>query len=234
MRKLRIHYLQHVHFEDLGCIEQWILEKGHTQTYTKFYTDFVLPNHSSYDWLIILGGPMGVYQQEKYSWLVKEKEFIKQAIEQNKTVIGICLGSQLIASALGANVFVNNEKEIGWFPINASENLTNPLFNNQKNYTVFHWHGDTFDLPQNAVLLASSNACTNQAFIYNNKVIGLQFHLEVTENSIQQMIEFGISELITPENYIQTEKEILNNKNYLNSNNQRMFQLLNYLEAKYN
>lgn len=231
MNTFRIHYLQHVTYEDLGCISNWAMEKGHEITSTKFYEDYVLPNHSNYDWLIILGGPMGVYEQERYGWLTVEKEFIKQAIEQNKTVIGICLGSQLIASALKAKVYPNKEKEIGWFPINVSEAIINPLFNNEKCYTVFHWHGDTFDLPQNAALLASSEACANQAFIYRDKVIGLQFHLEVTENSIKQMIIFGGSELTT-EKYIQTVQEMSNQKEFLKDNNQRMFLLLNYLATK--
>ncbi len=231
MNTLRIHYFQHVAYEDLGCIAQWVIEKEYKITSTKFYEDYVLPNHSTYDWLIILGGPMGVYEQERYGWLTVEKEFIKQAIEQNKTVIGICLGSQLIASALKAKVYPNKEQEIGWFPINVSEAITNPLFNNEKCYTVFHWHGDTFDLPQNAALLASSEACANQAFIYSDKVIGLQFHLEVTENSLKQMIIFGGSELTT-EKYIQTVQEMSNQKEFLKDNNQRMFQLLNYLATK--
>ncbi len=231
MNTFRIHYLQHVAYEDLGCIAQWVIEKEYKITSSKFYEDYVLPNHSTYDWLIILGGPMGVYEQERYSWLTVEKEFIKQAIEQNKTVIGICLGSQLIASALKAKVYPNKEKEIGWFPINVSEAIINPLFNNEKCYPVFHWHGDTFDLPQNAALLASSEACANQAFIYSDKVIGLQFHLEVTENSLKQMIIFGGSELTT-EKYIQTVQEMSNQKEFLKDNNQRMFQLLNYLATK--
>jgi GMP synthase-like glutamine amidotransferase len=231
MNTFRIHYLQHVTYEDLGCISNWAMEKGHKITSTKFYEDYELPNHSAYDWLIVLGGPMGVYQQEKYNWLTIEKEFIKQSIEQNKTVIGICLGSQLIASALKAKVYPNKEKEIGWFPINVSEAIINPLFNNEKCYTVFHSHGDTFDLPQNAALLASSEACANQAFIYSDKVIGLQFHLEVTENSLKQMIIFGGSELTT-EKYIQTVQEMSNQKELLKDNNQRMFQLLNYLATK--
>jgi len=232
MKSLRIHYLQHVAFEDLGCIGQWALEKGHTLSSTKFYSDFILPNHSSYDWLIILGGPMGVYEQEKYNWLPAEKDFIKQAIGQYKTVIGICLGSQLIASALGANVYPNEEKEIGWFPIKLSNNINNPLFTDEEIFTVFHWHGDTFDLPINATQLASSEVCVNQAFGYQDNVIGLQFHLEVTENSLQQMITFEVSEL-TKGKYIQTEQRILNEMTFIDENNQKMFQLLDYLETKH-
>jgi GMP synthase-like glutamine amidotransferase len=231
MKQLRMHYLQHVDFEGLGCIENWALLKGHRLSSTKFYEDFKLPSPSEFDWLIVLGGPMGIYENEKYYWLLEEKEFIKQAIEQHKTVIGICLGSQLIASALGANVYPNQKKEIGWFPIKLSKITNNPLFNEENAFTVFHWHGDTFDLPQNTVKLASSEGCLNQAFMYNDKVIGLQFHFEVTEKSLRQMITFGNAELIHGD-YIQTEEEILNKVFFIQENNQRMDRLLNYLESK--
>ena len=98
---LKIHCFQHVPFEDLGCINQWIEQNGHQLTYTKFYTEYSIPEPEEYDWLIIMGGPMGIYDQEDYPWLMDEKRAIKKTIEQNKTVIGICLGSQLIADVLG-------------------------------------------------------------------------------------------------------------------------------------
>jgi GMP synthase-like glutamine amidotransferase len=231
MKSLRLHCLQHVAFEGPGCIEHWVLEKGYKLSSTKFFENETLPEHSDYDLLIIMGGPMGVYDEKKYPWLIAEKEFINQAIQNNKKILGICLGAQLIASALRADVYPNKEKEIGWFTINVSETLINPLFKEENSYTVFHWHGDTFDLPKAAVNLAKSEGCFNQAFSYNDKVLGLQFHLEVTEDSLQQMVTFGVSEL-TQAKYIQTAKEILNEKELIIDNNQRMFQLLNYLEQE--
>jgi GMP synthase-like glutamine amidotransferase len=231
MKSLKIHYLQHVPFEGLGCIENWILEKGHKLSCTNFFEGNLLPHHSTFDWLIILGGSMAVYDEEKYNWLVAERDFIKIAIQQNKTILGICLGSQLIASALGANVYPNNEKEIGWFPITLCEMAANPLQETTTNFSVFHWHGDTFDLPKDAVHLAKSEGCYNQAFSYNHKVIGIQFHLEVTEKSLHQMLIFGNDELIEGK-YIQSVEMVLDKTSLIEENNKRMYHLLNYLETK--
>ncbi len=114
MKTLHIHYLQHVSFEGLGYIENWISNNNHQLSGTKFFEGEVLPNNHSFDWLIVMGGPMGVNDYGKYPWLKPEKEFIRNAIENDKTVIGICLGAQLIASVLGGKVFPGIQKEIGW------------------------------------------------------------------------------------------------------------------------
>lgn len=197
MKLLRIHCFQHVEFEDLGCIKEWCVKNGHPVTFTRFYKNESPPETGDFDWLIIMGGPMGVYEDEKYGWLSHEKEAIKMAIEHNKTILGICLGSQLVAEVLGARVYKNPKKEIGWFDIMLTEQGKNiPLINGmQPVLKVFHWHGDTFDLPQNAIPIFYSEACRNQAFLYKDKVLGLQFHFEVTEQSIKAMIENGKHEL---------------------------------------
>ena len=152
------------------------------------------------------------------------------AIEQNKTVLGVCLGSQLVAEVLGARVYKNPEKEIGWFDIMITEQGKNvPLLNGMQPVSkVFHWHGDTFDLPQNAIPVFYSEACKNQAFLFKDNVLGLQFHFEVTEQSIKAMIENGKQEL-TGERTIQTEKEILSFMKYVESSNKAMVQVLDYL-----
>ncbi|HXS56426.1 MAG TPA: type 1 glutamine amidotransferase [Hanamia sp.] len=228
MKHLRIHYLQHVSFEGLGNIEEWATVHGHKLSVTKLYMDAVLPTPDSFDWLIIMGGPMSVYDEQKYSWLIAEKQFIKQAIAANKTVIGICLGSQLLAEALGAKVYPNEQKEIGWFPIEfTSDASSHSLFSNIKiPKTVFHWHGDTFDLPPNAIHLAHSKACKNQAFLFNKKVLGLQFHLEMSEIALRTMIENGRSELIEAK-YIQSEAMILSQKQFIEPNRKILFSILN-------
>jgi GMP synthase-like glutamine amidotransferase len=227
MKTLRIHYLQHVHFEGLGCIADWVSEKRHSLSATKFFENKQMPELSDFDWLIVMGGPMGVYDEEKYDWLSGEKEFIRLAIQSGKTVIGICLGAQLIATSLGANVYPNGEKEIGWFPIfPASDDQL--LGESSDPFQVFHWHGDTFDLPLGALRLASSEACVNQAFIYNHKVVGLQFHLEVTKESLHQMITFCGNELVGGR-YIQSAETMLNNVQNVAELNRRMFRLLNRL-----
>jgi GMP synthase-like glutamine amidotransferase len=210
MKNLRIHYFQHVAFEGLGYIEEWALQNGHILTATRFFEEQKLPSVDDIDWLIIMGGPMGVYDDGKFPWLKTEKEFIRRVIEANKTVIGICLGSQLIAEVLGAEVFPNKEKEIGWFDVSLTpEGRKSLLFKDVEHvFEVFHWHGDTFNLPGNAVHLIESPGCKNQAFMYGDKVLGLQFHLEATAATLKEMLEHGKEEL-TEGNYIQCAETIL-------------------------
>jgi len=231
--KLSIHALLHVPFEGLGCIEQWITANGHSVTFSRFYEDYQLPNPDQFDWLIIMGGPMGVSDASKYPWLREEKEFIQKAIHIGKTVIGICLGSQLIAEVLGAKVYPNKQKEIGWFDVKQTEETgTLPILSGFENkFTVFHWHGDTYDLPLGSSHLLSSNVCSHQAFLFNDKVLGLQFHFEVTPKTLREMVENGKKELVENET-IQSANHIMEHTEYFESNNRKMFQILEYFESK--
>jgi GMP synthase-like glutamine amidotransferase len=230
MKKLRIHYFQHVAFEGLGSIEEWISENGHSLSLTRFYNGEELPDLSDLDMLIVMGGSMSVNDEDIYPWLVHEKQFIKKAIDADKIVLGICLGSQLVSSSLGAKVYPNKEKEIGWFDISLTpEALSGRLFHDLgERVKTFHWHGDTFDLPEKAVLLASSDAARNQAYLYGEKVLALQFHLEPTLRSMQQMIEHGRDDL-TPGPYVQTEEQLTADKQLFESNRKLLFALLNRL-----
>ena len=230
MKHLRVHYFQHISFEGLGNIEAWCHENEHTLTSTKFYENPTLPALAEIDWLIIMGGSMGVHDEKKYNWLADEKQFIKEAIAARKIIIGICLGSQLLAKVLDAKVYTNEYKEIGWFPVHfTQEAMDNKLFSGISNpIDVFHWHGDTFNLPENAVHLAQSEACKNQAFIYNENVLGIQFHLEMTKESLNEMIKNGKSELIKGK-YIQSEEEIRSQENYIEKNKQILFIILDRL-----
>ncbi len=232
---MRIHILQHERFESPGFIEDWAKEKNYVMTYTRFYKSDNLPELNDFDWLIIMGGPMGVYDEDKYSWLKNEKKFIKKSIDEGKIILGICLGSQLIAAALGARVYPNKFKEIGWIDIKLTENSKNNLlFTSFPQQTkVFQWHGDTFDLPDGAIHLAESVACKNQAFIYEEKVLAIQFHCEVTENSLQEMLEAGKNEL-EKEKYIQSAEEILQQKELITFNNQILQSLLENMERIFN
>jgi GMP synthase (glutamine-hydrolysing) len=231
---MKAHILQHVHFETAGIIETWLKNNRHEFSVTRFYLDEELPESASFDWLIIMGGPMGVYDEDKIEWLKKEKAFIREAISNNKVVIGICLGAQLIASALNAVVFPNKEKEIGWLPVKTTVNKAkNDLFSSfPEEMTVFHWHGDTFNLPEGAVLIAESDACKNQLFVLNDRVIGIQFHLEVTENSVKGMVENCRNELI-PAKYIQSDEQILSAAQFYAGCNQLMFDFLNNLYSRF-
>ncbi len=177
------HWLQHVPFEGLGCIGPWLTENGRTVSCTRFWAAEKVPDIGEVDGLIVLGGPMGICDQEEYPWLAAEKEFIKKIIAQNKPVLGICLGAQLIADVLGAEVQPGRNKEIGFFPLTGDGEFFPEAFN------AFHWHGDTFGIPEGAVRLASSEATPNQAFVYNDNVLALQFHLETTEESLFALYE---------------------------------------------
>ncbi|MEW5818613.1 MAG: type 1 glutamine amidotransferase [Cyanobacteriota bacterium] len=227
---MNIHYLQHVPFENLANIETWARQKGYCISKTAFFNNNCLPNINNIDCLIILGGPMNVYEEDKYPWLVTEKRFIETAIANNKKVIGICLGAQLIASVLGSTVYTNRYKEIGWFPVC----LTSKAFNSNvfKNipscFTAFHWHGDTFDLPDKCIRVASSEGCLNQAFEYNSKIIGLQFHLEYNIDSIYQMIDNCSDEIIEGK-YIQTATKMIELQHFLNELNDVLVTFLNNL-----
>ena len=230
----KIHVLQHVPYETPGCIENWINERSYIQTVTEFYNYGILPLISSFNWLIVMGGPMSVNDAQTYPWLSLEKRFIKESILAGKTVIGICLGSQLIAEALGSRVYKNSIKEIGWFPVKraGSETGTDLLSGFDSTETVFHWHGETFDLPQGASLMFSSEVCANQCFIYNKKIIGLQFHIEVTESLLNGMIQNGAEEII-PGQYIQSEDSLRAGLSNIKRNNELMYSLLDGLDKQF-
>lgn len=205
---MRVHVLQHVPFEGLGSIEAWLSHRGAHVSYTRFFESARLPPLTDIDFVIVLGGPMSVNDAKQLPWLHDEKHFVAQAIASNKAVLGICLGAQLIASAQGARVYPGQEKEIGWFPVFA-EPLVPDTFVFPENTEVFHWHGETFDLPSGALHLATSAACRNQAFQIGARVIGLQFHLETTPKSAEAIISHCASELLPQSRYIQTESALL-------------------------
>lgn len=151
---------------------------------------------------------MGVNDEAEYPWLSAEKRLIETAITAGKQVLGICLGAQLVASVCGAGVTANRQKEIGWYPVKASD-LTQPLLEGlPAELNAFHWHGDTFTLPAGAVHLFSSPGCFNQGFLLERRVLGLQFHLELDFAAILGLIENCRGEL-QPAKYIQSEAEIL-------------------------
>ena len=212
MKNLRIHYFQHVPYEGLGCIENWALGLNHKISSTHFFENYTLPETDEFDWLFVMGGPMGTYDEDKYHWLKEEKIIVEKAIKANKVIVGICLGSQIIANVLGASVYKNTEKEIGFFPISFTKDAeSDKIFRLIPNeLDVFHWHSDTFDLPQGAKRIAFSEATKNQAYIFNNKVIGLQFHLEMAKNDIMNIMENNRSDLIKGK-YVQHEAEIKKN-----------------------
>jgi GMP synthase (glutamine-hydrolysing) len=223
---MTIHWLQHVPFEGLGCIEPWLNENARDISCTRLWAGDGFPDIGKTDGLIVMGGPMGIYDYEEYPWLAEEKAFIRQIINQNKPVLGICLGAQLIADVLGSNVWKNEHKEIGFFPVTG--NPEHEISNVWKTETVFHWHGDTFGIPEGAVRLASSEATENQAFVYKDHVLALQFHLETTAESLLALYENAQDE-ITDGPFIQTLEEMRPFFPMLGNANRRMFTLLKKL-----
>ncbi len=227
---MRFHYLQHVPFEDLASIKPLIQSHHHQLSVTHLYQNQALPTMADFDYLIVMGGPMGIDDVTQYPWLIAEKKFIQQAITTGKTILGICLGAQLMAQILGANISPNQYREIGWFPIQANPAIQQTKFSNIFNTTnpVFHWHGDTFDIPDNAIPVASSVACQHQGFFYDNRVLGLQFHLETTFTSAQALIQNCANEL-DGSTYVQSAQEILAQPQRFSVINQMMGQVFQQL-----
>jgi GMP synthase-like glutamine amidotransferase len=188
---MNIHFLQHVPFEDLGALEKWVMTPENRVTSTRLYEDSKLPFIELFDVLIVLGGPMSVHDEDRHRWLIAEKELIRKALDKGKKVIGICLGAQLIAEVLGASVSLNPVAEIGWYDVTLSEAaLKHPLFKDFKaSIPAFHWHGETFEIPSQAISIGQSLACKNQGFLWNDQVLALQFHLEITTAGINALIQ---------------------------------------------
>ena len=231
-RKLNVHCLKHVWFEGPGSIEDWADRTGHRFSVTRLYAGERLPDVDIVDCLVIMGGPMNVYETDRYPFLAREKRFIRQAVDRGKAVLGICLGAQLIADVMGANVFPNDHKEIGWFPLlRPPGHGLSPLGGLiQEGLEVLHWHGDTFDLPGGAVHLAASEACRHQAFAIGDRVIGLQFHMEMTADDLERIVDNCREELVTGK-YIQSEAQILDGQNRFAANRRVMDRILDHLAA---
>ncbi len=209
---MKIHIIQHLEHENAGFILDWANERHHHLSFSfLFEPNIAFPDVDDFDMLVILGGTMSVHDEKKFKWLKAEKEFIKQTIQANKIIAAICLGSQLLAEALGSKVYRNKYKEIGFFPVRKTNagRQDNVIAHIPETWQVFHWHGDTFDIPQGAVHLFYSDACQIQAF-RKDKMIGLQFHPEMNTTLLKAMINFERDELIKS-SYVQTEAELFKN-----------------------
>lgn len=210
---MQAHIFQHVSFESPGSIATWLNARGACVSVTHFHADAVLPDLENVDLLIIMGGPMSVNDAGTLPWLATEKHFIAEAIAAGKAVVGICLGAQLIAVALGSRVYPGLHKEIGWFDIVARPLLDHEshLLRLPESTRVFHWHGETFAIPEGATRLAGSRGCANQVFQVGRRVIGLQCHLETTPESARALVEACSDELVQAQGgqYVQDAATIL-------------------------
>lgn len=182
-----IYAIQHLAFEDLGSLEDIFYQLGYRVRYFEAGVDDLKKAFTHEGLLIILGGPIGVYETDDYPFLKDEIAYLKQRLEQKRPTVGICLGAQLMAHALGAKVYAGPQKEIGWSKLDIKSLADNPLLT-LENTEVLHWHGDTFDLPENAELLASSELYPNQAFRIGSQLLALQFHLEVAAESLEKWL----------------------------------------------
>jgi GMP synthase-like glutamine amidotransferase len=206
---MRLHYLQHVAFEDAANIAAWALGRGYSVTRTRLDLGQSLPPQDTFDWLVVMGGPMNVDEHDAYPWLVQEKQFLRSAIDRGVRLLGVCLGAQLIAEVLGGAVTRNRQTEIGWHPVTLTEAAgSSPLFGRfPREVPAFHWHGDTFSIPPGAVRIAASAGCDNQAFEVGRRVVGLQFHWDYSAASIEAMLRHCGDELTSAPG-IQSDSEI--------------------------
>ncbi|MDP6925124.1 MAG: type 1 glutamine amidotransferase [Candidatus Scalindua sp.] len=189
---MTVQIIKHIDIEGPGTIGGFLDDDGIPYNVIDVFNEEPLPNSlSNTSAVIVLGGPMNVYEEEKYTFLKQEDEFLKEVIEEGLPTLGFCLGAQLIAKATGALVKQNPQKEIGWFSVSVTgEGSDDPLFRGfQEEFDVFQWHGDTFDIPEDAVRLAESELCPNQAFRVGSNIYGLQFHVEVTDEMIYQWLD---------------------------------------------
>ncbi len=231
---MHLHFLQHVPFEDAANIGLWAADRRHTTACTRLFEAEALPSLDAFDWLVVMGGPMNVDEHDAYPWLVAEKQFLRDAIEKKKYILGICLGAQLAAEVLGGRVTCNREKEIGWFPVRLTDaGCASPILAGLPEcFLAFHWHGDTFAIPPGAQRLAESHACQNQAFSFGGHVLGLQFHLDYSAESIEKMLHHCGDEVVGGP-YIQPAAALRQSSSQTSATTKLLFQLLDSLQTQW-
>lgn len=181
--------LRHVHFEDLGAFVQPIEDAGYKlHVYDAGWNELWTPDPIGTELLVVLGGPIGAYEEDKYPFLRDETDLLERRLAAGRPTIGICLGAQLMARALGARVYPSQAKEIGWAPIALTEAGRRGPLGRLEDGPVLHWHGDTFDLPEGAERLASTPVCENQAFAYGRNALGFQFHPEADGKGFERWL----------------------------------------------
>lgn len=229
---MHIHYFQHDHFEDLGYIGDWAKKQNFATSVTRFDINPQLPKMEDFDWLVVLGGKMGVNDSQEYPWITEEIAFIRRAIEKGKTVIGICLGSQLVASALGAKVYKNTEPEMGFWPVKFLPAASiDPVFRHfPSEISAVHMHFDTFTIPGGAINMANSQITQCQAFRKGENVFCFQFHFEITPQNAALFIRETEPELVAGR-YTQSPDQMLSSVSCLAENNMIFEKVLDQIMA---
>lgn len=227
---MNVSVFHHVPFETTGSIADWLTAHDAIVSEVRMYERHALPDLTRTDLLVVMGGTMSANDEESFPWLRAEKICIGEAVTRGVPVLGICLGSQLIANAMGARVYRNSQPEHGWFPVEATPAM-NGAFRFPAHFTTFHSHGDTFDLPRGAVQLARSAACENQAFQIGRRTIGLQFHLESNPESAGAIVDECVDEFAAGP-YVQAA-DVLRGTSHTtyHESRQLMSDVLDYLTA---
>jgi GMP synthase-like glutamine amidotransferase len=204
---MKVHWFQHVEFEGLGLIEAWLRARGHEISVTRWWAgEKAGADAAECEWLIVMGGPMNIYQHRDHPWLVAEKAAIAAAVARGARVLGVCLGAQLIADVLGGKVMQNAEREIGWWAVRAVDAslAEDERYAFPSEVCVLHWHGDTFTLPPGARRLAASEGCAQQAFAVGERVLALQFHLEMGAGAVGEIVKACAGELAGGGRWVQS------------------------------
>lgn len=217
---MRILILQHTDQTTAGSTLEWLKNKNAKHEVRALHKGDALPSMEDFDWLVLCGGGMNLDQVDLHPWLAEEKQFVRQAIANGKTVLGLCLGGQMISQCLGGAVKPHEHWEVGWHPVQIGA---------EDRLTVFQWHQDTFSIPEGATRIASSRSCENQGFIFGSSVVGLQFHPEASEEWIKSCL---VSRETYPEGpYVQDAETIAEDLAFLTPMKKWYFKLLDHLES---
>ena len=228
---MHVEIVQHVSFEGPGAVAIWADVGGHSLHCTHLYRGDRLPDNGDVDLAVIMGGPMSVHDEERFPWLREEKAWIRERLDARIPIAGICLGSQLVASQLGADVAAGELPEVGWFPVERCPNEST-LFRDFPDWlSVLHWHRECHGLPDGAHRIAKSRTTPVQAFDYQGYAIGLQFHLEVGEHEIEKLCGAAVEDTMQKGKYVQTVHEIREGVHHAPANRKALYDLLNHLTA---
>ncbi|MCB0346024.1 MAG: type 1 glutamine amidotransferase [Bdellovibrionales bacterium] len=227
---MKISVLQNVDFEGPGAIADWAEQRRWDMEVVRAYAGDSVQRAAGSELLVVLGGPMGVGDTDKFPWLESERNLISTEVSRGGRVLGICLGAQLLASAMGADVSSSPYKEIGWFPVRRITSAANCFMHDvlPEQFSAFHWHGDMFAVPTGAISLAESDGCPNQGFLFGNKALGLQFHLEVKADGVEKLVEACPQDLNTGR-FVQTAEKMLKSSELFAESNQLLFAVLDAL-----
>ena len=229
---MRIVCLAHVPFEGPGSLAEWAAARGHPLLRVEAWTGS-FPSPDEVDLLVVLGGPMSTSDVRRHPWLEAEREYLTRCIDGRKPVLGICLGAQLLAEVVGGSVHPGNEPEIGWYPVHlAPAGRTSPWFTGwPETFVAGHWHGDTFELPAEIDPAASSEVTPNQAFVAaDGRVVGLQFHLEWTPESVGALILSSREDLAAPGPHVATSEQLLDASEHFATARALLFHMLDRME----